>query len=335
MLSKKAILILFAFCCLLFAALFYTKDPLSTQTAHEQEVFIPGLKKRLPEVDNIFIDSSEGSITLSKTEEQWKVASKDNYPANVAAIRQLLYGVAELEILEVKTSNELLLGEVGLANDDEDSVRIRFNDGDNNSIADVLFGKSQASLSGDGKDWFIRQFKSPQSWLVKGYLNLYKSTYQWLNKTILSLNPDELQQIDLHPETAGAVQIVRQENGYNLANLGDGETAESYKLEQIVDSISNLQFDDVRVRDDTVLSGDVQAINVQITEGLMILILITDVEQGWIVLQAIAASADEKVNEKAETYNLLWADWEYQIPKIKVEQLLNEKQDLLQEQDTS
>ncbi len=335
MISKKVILILFAFCCLLFAVLFYTKDPVNTQTTNEQELFIPGLEKSLADVNSILIDSSEESIVINKVEEHWEVASKDDYPANVVAIRQLLYGIAELEILEVKTSNELLLGEIGLANDDEDSVRIRFNDEENNSIADVLFGKSQPSLSGDGKNWFVRQFKSPQSWLVKGYLNLYKSTDQWLNKTILALNPDQLQQIELHPETDEVVQIIKQQNNYTLANLIEGETADSFKLEQIADSISNLQLDNVRVRADTVLSGDVEAINVQTADGLIILILLTDVEEGWIVLQAIAASADDKVNEKAETYNQLWTDWEYQIPKYKVEQLLNKKQDLLQAEETT
>ncbi len=337
MLNKKVILILFTFCCLLFAVLFYAREPLTVRLSDEQELFIPELPQRLVDVKSILLESSEGSVELREVGEQWQVASKSNHPADISQIRQLLYGVAELEILEVKTSNELLLGEIGLAKDDEDSIRVIFNDQDGGAVADILFGKSQTSLSGEGKNWFIRQFKSPQSWLVSGDVNLYKSDYQWLDKAILSLNQSEIKQIELHSEENQTVKIVKlqQESDFELADLDEGETAESYKIQQIVESVSNLLFDDVRLRDNAVITTDAKAINLQTKDGLMILILITDVEQGWIVLQAIASSADESVNEKAEKYNKRWADWEYQIPKPKIEQLLRKQQDLIKSKETS
>ncbi len=337
MLSKKLMLVLLALCCLLFAALFYTKDPLNITSSGDQELFIPGLSKQLANVRSILIDSNEGAVELVNENEKWLVKSKENYPADVNSVRQLLYGVAELEILEVKTSNELLLGEIGLAKDDEDSTRIRFNDKDDKSIADVLFGKSQAGLSQNKRNWFVRQYKSPQSWLVAGDLNLYKTAFQWLNKDILVLAAGGLKQIELNPETEDAVKIIKteQDSGFTIADLRDGEKLEPYKIEQLVDSISNLRFDDVRLRAEVAFSADIQAINVETTEGLIVLVLVTDAEQGWIVLQAIAASADQTVNEKAEIYNQLWADWEYQLPKFKIEQLLNKRQDLLSTEEQS
>ena len=337
MLSKKVILILLALCCLLFAALFYTKDPLNITTSDELEVFIPGLGQRLSEVKNIQIYSQEGNVELVNIDEQWLVKSKDNYPANVSAVRQLLYGVADLEILEVKTSNELLLGEIGLAKNDEDSVRVIFKENEDNPIADILFGISQPALSQDGINWFVRQFKSPQSWLVNGDVNLYKTSDKWLNNNILILETENLKQIELNPETPYSVSVVKTEKAENftIADLDANEKADSFKIEQLVDSVSNLRFDNVRSRSDVAFGADIQAVNVETTDGLIVLILVTDIQEGWIVLQAIAVSPDEEVNEKAEIYNQLWADWEYQIPKFKIEQLLNKKQDFISGEESS
>lgn len=335
-LGKKAVLILLALCSLLFAALFYTKDPLDIKNAGELELFIPGLTKRLADIKRILINTNDGVVELVYRDGQFLVKSKENYPADVKAVRQLLYGVAELEILEVKTSNELLLGEIGLAND-EASVRVRFNDGRDNSIADILFGKSQAGLSKQGRDWFIRQYKSPQAWLVNGDINLFKQPIQWVDKNILALESGSLKQIELYPETSDAVKITKTEQSsmFTIANLKETEKVEPQKVEQLVDSFRDLRFDDVRPRNEQVLSKDIQAINIETTAGLFIFILVTDAEQGWIVLQAIAASADEVVNNEAESYNQLWADWEYKLPKFKIDQLLNKKQDLLTEEEPS
>lgn len=337
MLSKKVVLILLALCCLLFAALFYTKDPLNITNLDAQEVFIPGLSERLSDVKNIQIDSQEGKVELVNIDEKWLVKSKDNYPATVSAVRQLLYGVAELEILEVKTSNELLLGEIGLAKGDDDSIRVIFNESDGDPIADILFGKSSPGLSQDGNNWFVRQYKSPQAWLVNGDVNLHKTDHQWLNKNILLLEAENLKQVELNPETPDSVRVIKSEhaNSFSIDNLGENEKVESFEIEQLVDSVSNLRFDNVRPRTDAAFSADIQAINVETTDGLIILILVTDAQEGWIVLQAIAISPDEDVNQKAETYNQLWTDWEYQLPKFKIEQLLNKKQDLLSSEESS
>ena len=335
--NKKLLLILLGLCGLLFAVLLLNEDKNHYVTDDADQIFLPELKQRLTEVAKIQIDSLGESVVLESQNNSWVVASKQNYPADTNSIRQLIYGMADLTIVEVKTADESLLSKIGLTQDSDDSVRVRIMDVDGNTISDILFGKSQPALSSQGQDWFVRQFDDAQSWLLNGQLLLNRNAYQWLSKAILSMDTDDIQEVVLNTNHIDSLVIRKtdESQAFELVGEKDSEEIEAYKLDEIVEAASSIQLDDVRLKSADQNNSSEATIQLKTKNGLNVEITVTDTEQGWINLIAQTEMTDQGVTEQSQALNKNWSEWEFQIPKYKLDTLLQKKQDLISKNQSS
>ena len=338
MFSKKSLIILLALSCVLFATLFFNRDENAYEVGYTSGLFMPGLKDKLGDVAKIQIESVGESVEIVNLGGQWIVGSKQNYPADANAIRQLIYGMAELDIVETKTDDESLLSKIGLTQDSEDSVRITLTDAGDETISDILFGISQAVLSGQGQAWFVRHFEDNQSWLVNGKLPLNRSAYQWLNKTVLTLQPDEIVQVILNAGDKDSVVIEKSDESqlFELQGLTEAEDVVDYKIDDIVTSASAIQLDDVRQNStESKEANDPATVQLKTNSGLLVDIRIIDPEEGWVQLTADTETDDQGVSEQSQTLNNKWSAWEFKIPNYKLESLMQNRQDLIEQKDSS
>lgn len=336
--NKHLLIILLAICCVLFAALLINRDENRYQTDHTSELFLPKLKAQLPRVAKIQLDSLTETIEIENQNGSWVVVSKLNYPADTNSIRRLIYAMAELRIIEIKTDDPSLLSKIGLDRDSQDSLLIRLDDDNNEIIAEVLFGVSRAPVSGQGQAWFARHPDNNQSWLVSGDLQLDRTVYPWLNKSVLLLETDEIQQVILNPASQESLVIVKSdETGlFELQGLSEDEEVANYKLDIIVESAAGIQLDDVRKSSSAAAVNQQQTtVQLKTSSGIIVDIRIIDPEHGWISLEAGSDTDDKTVIAQTQELNEKWAGWEYRIPGYKLESLLQDKQALLDAQESS
>ena len=331
MFNKKLFIILLVLCCVLFAALFLNNDKNRYETDYSDTFFLPDLKNQLTDVAKIQIESVAESVVLENKNNSWVVSSKHDYPADTNLIRQLIYGIADLKIIEAKTNDETLLAKIGLTLDSEESVRIWLTDKGGQTISDLLFGKSQVPISNQGQDWFARHFKENQSWQLNGEFELNKNAYQWLNKTVLALKTDEIQEVVLHANSDDSLLISNVEGtqSFELQGITDSEKVEAFKLDEIIESASAIQLDDVRVKSTQASNTEKESIQIKTKSGLSVDIRIVDTDQGWISLKATSKSDDKTVQDQSQALNHNWSSWEFQIPGYKLDSLLQTKPDLL------
>ncbi len=338
MANKKLLFILLLLCCVLLAVLIFSNDKSSRySTEHTDQLLLPELRQRLNDIAAIQIDTVGESVVLEVENENWTVASKQNYPADTSSIRQLIYGMADLKIAEVKTADESLLSKIGLTLDSEEAVRIKLMDDSGIAISDIVFGKSRTALSGQGQEWFARQYDDAQSWLVNGQIELYRNAYQWLSKTVLSVNYDDVREVVLNREQEDRLVILKsaESDSFELQGMQDDEEIESYKLEDIVETASSIQLDDVRLNPGREASSGDAIIELRTKDGLAVVITVRDREQGWISLQAKAESDNENAIEQSQSLNQRWSNWEFQMPGYKLNTLLQKKQDLILKKESS
>lgn len=337
MTNKKILYILLGVCCLLFVLLFVNDDKNRYANDQTNEILLPQLKQQLTDVAKIQIDSVDEPVVLENQNDSWIVASKQGYPADTNSIRQLIYGIADLKIVEVKTADKSLLSKIGLTQDSDDAVRVRLLDKGGKTIGDILFGKSQPSFSGQGQDWFVRKFDGPQSWLVTGELSLNTSAYQWLGKSVLSMNSNDVREVVLNANSEDSLVVFKSDEtqSFELQGKKDGEELDAYKLDEIVDAASSIQLDDVRLKTADQANSGMAEIQLKTKNGLDIVITVTDSENGWISLLAESGMDHQPVAEQITNLNKQWSAWEFQIPGYKLDTLLQKKQDLIVESDSS
>ena len=80
----------------------------------------PKLKSEINDISNVTVTraGADGVTVISKESDNWVIASRDDYPVSIAKLRQLLLQIADAKIVEQKTSNPDLYGQLGVQDPD-------------------------------------------------------------------------------------------------------------------------------------------------------------------------------------------------------------------------
>lgn len=71
------------------------------------------------DVVKVSVENKDGTVTLNKVEDTWRVADRGNYAADFAKIRELLLSVADVKVLRPMQVGESQLGRLELLTPDK------------------------------------------------------------------------------------------------------------------------------------------------------------------------------------------------------------------------
>ena len=326
----------------------------------------PKLLTRINDVTEIKGTSAEGSYTLQLRDGRWVVKERDAYPADANKVRELLFGVAQLQRIEPKTSNPDLYGKIGVQDvgaKGAESLQIKLSDAKGDTLAELIVGKhelSKADLS--QREYFVRLPSDPQSWLVEGKFPEDKPTSNWLQKDILGLDAGRIREVRVTHADGQHLTVRRKDpsaKDYELVGLPKGAKIESpYAINSIASTFTDLALDDVRPAT-AVNFGNKRAISAELStfDGLRInmqaikdgnndLARFTASYDPSLVAkadspkqEASAATATQKakdplkqaddVKKEVEELNARWHDWAYVVPGYRVDTIAKKKSELI------
>lgn len=188
--------------------------PASTPPATQAEpILFSGLEAQLNEVNRIRIGSAgqpggEHLVAeLERTEDDWVVANKHGYPADLGAIREWLLELAQAEIVEPKTASPELYARIGVAEPGTDGggrlVEV--------ATPDRTFGLIVGDRAGGGQQTYVRRADEPQSLLVSGDLTPAGETRQWLRQPLLDIAAERIQRVTLRHPDGEVLTLIRPE----------------------------------------------------------------------------------------------------------------------------
>jgi len=178
-------------------------------------VLFEDLAARVNEVSLVEVSSAEGTFALEKTDAGWGMRSKGGYPVDFDKVKTLVVGLAQLRVLEEKTSNPEYYGKLGV----EDvapgaaSKRVTASDAAGVVLADVLVGNARASRGGGAGagSLYVREQGAAQSLEVAGSVQVDAVPSGWLDKQIVKLDRQRVRQVEIrHPD--GEVLVVEKQD---------------------------------------------------------------------------------------------------------------------------
>ena len=104
-----------------------------------------GFAANANDVTVLKINSGDKAVTLTRSNDIWKVSERNGYPADATKVRGLLVGLARSERVAQKTANPDLFGRMDL---DEKAVHVQALD----AAGDVLTGVRLGKRDGFGAD---------------------------------------------------------------------------------------------------------------------------------------------------------------------------------------
>ena len=200
----------------------------------------PGLKKALPEIEQMTVTGPDGFVTIQRGSEtgEWQVVEMSGYRAAFDKVSGLLRSLADLRWEEAKTSSPEHHGRLGV---DENAIRVTLHKGGDTTFG-LLIGKRA-----DSRGHFVRRSGEDQVYLLAEPLAVSASPLEWADRIVINVDALDVGHVTLQTES-GSLSGGRDEAGnFQLAGIPDGR---ELKYGTVADGLTrllvNLRFDDVR-----------------------------------------------------------------------------------------
>jgi hypothetical protein len=167
---------------------------------------LPSLAGEMNTVNSLSVrkGGAKATVTVHKQGEQWTVAERAEYPADVPKLRKLLLALSDAKIREEKTSNPENYSIIGVEDPAQPGatgaqVELTAQDGKH----DLIVGKS----AGEGN--FVRRAGEKTSYIVEPGISVEAEPRYWIDTHLLDIAADKIQSVDTKPATGAAYSVHR------------------------------------------------------------------------------------------------------------------------------
>lgn len=309
----------------LAVALYLASTRNAGESSAEGAAFLPHLSSELGTVSEI--DLQKGSptpaVTLHRTGEQWSVAQRADYPADVSKVRKLLLSLADARIVEEKTSNPANFSIIGV----EDPAKPGASG--TGITLDAKGGKLSVIVGkpiGEGN--FARRGGENRSFTVQPGITAEVEPKAWIDSRLLDVPVTQIQSVEEKPASGPGYAVHRLKAGEEGFAL-DGAVPAGRKLVDpkalapSATALSGLTAEDVAMASDIDFSKPSQAV-FTLADGNVITVTGTAAgDKRWI---EVKTTKDAALNTKAQGRSFEVASYRFDAIFRPLEQLLVPKE---------
>lgn len=267
------------------------------------ERLFPDLLENVNSVVSMEVTQGEDRYTIVRDGDVWGLAEKGGYPAQFDMVKKTILGIAEVALVEAKTSKRDRLGELYLAEPDAEEgpgTRIALRGEDGAELAAMILGK--AARGGGGRR-YVRRAGEDQAWLADVAVDIGAQPMDWVDKTMTKLRPDRLRRVSISHGDGDDVLLEKadKENAnFTVPVLPEGAKVKApMEINGIVSALSYLNVEDVAPEADIAFEGEtLVTTRYETFDGLVI--TLTSVTVGDIVWARFEAAYDAALADPVE-----------------------------------
>ena len=238
--KTKQLLILGAIFVVLAIVVLFFDNPFG-QSEYEKKVetampLFPNFNKE--QVVKIEITATGETTTLSKQNDNWVVASMDNYPADGEGVAELLSKVTEFKNTQRVSNNPEKQSEFEV---DSTGVEAKLMDASDKVLAHLFVGKTTPGFLSS----YVRPADSNDVYVAQGYLQsvFNKDTRTWKDRTIFNFNKGIATQLNIiSPEETVELRLDADGAWQMLKPIA--AAAKTTEVDALLTTFSGLDTDD-------------------------------------------------------------------------------------------
>ena len=268
----------------------------------ERALWFPSLTDEIAGLSFIDIRQDNAEVRLERGARGWIVAGRDQYPADIKRIIDLMASLEQAEKIARKTAKPENHARLGLSN-------VPGEDGQGTLItlgleapASLLVGQTAQQRDAT----FVRAPDSDQVWLVSGGIEASADSAAWLSPVIFDVKEAFIRSIQVnHALEAESYVLIKPEGALNwsMRDPVEGETLKySTVLNQLPDRLTMLRLVDVDARPASMVPEGPEIV-VDLSDGQrLVLHPFMETEQFWlrVEVEQPAATALEPLSDSAD-----------------------------------
>ena len=201
--GNKNIIIIVFFIALLSIVYFLGKEESeSTDSINKKILNITGTIKKIK------ITKNKTSVTLFQDKENWLIKEKNNYPANLEKIKEVIEQLTKVKGDTFYTDNpdkhsKFELEDPDKSEDSKGAVKIEIMDNTGKIIDGIIIGKSKNSKKQSDTPWatessvFARNLNSNTVYLCNTSVSADNAPSNWLKKEFLDIKKNEFRSVTI------------------------------------------------------------------------------------------------------------------------------------------
>jgi hypothetical protein len=319
-------------------------QPSLTTIPRDRERAFPTMAAKLNDAAKIAIVSNKAQFTIAKTDKGWGIAEKSNYPVAFEKVKSLLVGLAELKLLEGKTSDPARYARLEVENPDgvdAKSRRIEVKTADDQVLASGVIGKRNPNLFGEGGGGtYLRRGNDPQAWLAEGEVTIGAAPNDWLVRDIVNVSEEDVRRAVIRQPDGAQVVIHRGEKkqkDLTVDGVPAGRQVKQSDANGLAGGLWRLTFEDVKPASEVAFPEKLNTADYETFDGLRIHVDMTTVGKtvwGRFSASAEGAEGDDKKKEEvaklAAEINARTTGWVYELSAGEGERLTTKMEDILE-----
>jgi hypothetical protein len=231
---------------LLAAGIWLNANRARQQSVQSGERVFPDLAAALGDVEEIRISRGDGSLTtLRRAPAGWTVVER-NFPADSARVRELAFALANLEIVERKTSDPANYPKLGVEAADTPTAT--------STLVEVVAGQKTWPLivgkTAEGRAVYVRKPAEAASALAEPTLSVDPDQKRWIDRLLTDVPAAQVHDISVKPATGPAYLLKREKPDADLvmSPIPRGRTpVSSMSIDGQAGALVSFNFDDVHV----------------------------------------------------------------------------------------
>jgi Domain of unknown function (DUF4340) len=295
---------------------------------------LPMLAVRLGDVASVEVRRTGLDLTFVRDGYHWLVAQKSNYPADAGKLRRVVLGLADMTLVEPKTSKPDLYPRLEVEDPGKGkSALVTIKDKAGADIARLIVGKHRYDRLGEGNDGvYVRTPGDPQSWLARGSLDFSDDMPNWLARRIIDIPDNRVAKVTLTQADGAVLTLSRAKPEAKFA-LDNPPKDAKYKSDAALGepamALETLDLEDVQPAAKLPIPDKgVTAASYTTFDGLTVNVkLFQHDSKNWL---AVTATGAGKAADEAKKIDARVSRWVYAIPSYKAKMIETRLADLLE-----
>jgi hypothetical protein len=201
--------------------------------------FIQGLDPA--DIDSIVLGSGEDTVTLKRQQGTFVVVNKDNYPAKVSEINNLITKCQEIQTSQFITDNPANHEDLGLT-EEKANATIKFFKSDSSLLTGVIGGNTKEL----GQGTYVRLATSDSVYVAPSMPWISDSAMNYIEQELILVKRDDIVSVTVSsPNEQYTLKTTEDGKDVILENIPAGKKFKDSEGDSIFTALTSLRCDDV------------------------------------------------------------------------------------------
>jgi len=301
------------------------------------------------QVAEIVVATGKTTVVLKKQNEQFVVVNKDHYPADIIEINRLISSCMDFKTSELYADDKANHKDLGVTEEDAANV-IKFLKDDGSILTGLVIGKER----GQGQGRYIRLMGDDRVYVSMDYPWISQEPIRYIDRKLVAVNYQDIESVTVTGPDESYKLLSADVNNSKvvLENMPEDKNLKESEAKKVFSVLTNIDFDDVSGKTaESDLDFDRQFVCRLKNSTIYTVNIATKNDKTFItcdcefmdkaqVVKAIAIETPKELKakeaklvarDKAKLFSNRHKGWLYQIPDYKAQQLVREREDLLED----